>query len=142
MWIGENLPIFLRRTKTPIPSIFYLLWAVKIFIKSAATVFYVVHIGCLRASTASCHLNSPISPTLPLVSIQIELLKDTVANHPPSDCPDSPRRRHHLPVVLSAACCLEQRCPVPLRAEHDCMLGCLASSPTAIELYAFIITSV
>ena len=73
--------------------------------------------------------STPLSLQL-LLSIQIELLKDTVANHPPSDCSDSPRLRHHFSVILRA-CLLEQRCPVPLRAEYDCMVSCLASAVTS-----------
>src|ERR1700740_1988811 len=80
-------------------------------------------INCLLPPQLPHHSNYSVIP------IQVELFKDTAANHPPSDCPDPPRRRHHLPVVLRP-CCLEQRCPIPLRAEHDCMLGCLAPSPT------------
>jgi hypothetical protein len=65
------------------------------------------------ASTAS-HISQLLVP------IQIELLKDTIANYPPGDCSDSPRNTtHHFPVILSS-------CPVSFCVEHDRMLGCLA----------------
>src|ERR1700722_3041917 len=72
-------------------------------------------------------LSTPLSPQL-LVPVQIKLLKDTVANHPPSDCPDSPRCRHHFPVVLRSRF-FEQCFPIPLCTKHDCMFSGLASSP-------------
>jgi hypothetical protein len=90
-------------------------------------------IGCLLASTASC----PLSLQL-LVSIQIELLKDTVANHPPSDCSDSPRRRHHFSVILRA--CLSNNVALSHFAQN--VIVCLAvwrpppqSNPATLHLW-------
>jgi hypothetical protein len=61
--IGGNLPILLRRTKTPIASSTLVRSDISHKV-GCKCLLRCTSIGCLLASTASSHLNSPISPTI------------------------------------------------------------------------------
>src|SRR6266404_1961640 len=78
--VGGNLLTFLRRTKSPIASTY-------------AQKYYLFMFPVIYRYWMSSGINRLLPLQLPylsysiqlLVSIQVELLKDTVADHPPSD---------------------------------------------------------
>ena len=105
--------------------------------------------GCLLASAASCHPNSPIF--LSTIGIYTYRLLNTVGPRLqyliiqlPSDCPDSPRHRNYFSVILRV-CLLEKRCPFPVRTpmgrryrlgQKTTVVDCISNRSLPCDLYS------